>query len=257
MNFTNKSGLLARYEDKELILDYSKKAPTLREAIIFLHDAGILEEMIKDSREFSRTSPYEFTDHVGMSGSIDYYIRWYTSKGEFKGIRKTKLLVHISMSDKLNEGIHCFGPDLIAWLWYEPSINTYEILSMPKQVVYPLEVPDDTYPIGEILFFPTSDEIKRMEELKDLINTFREESDACLDGTLEFIDSKCNKVPEYWLERLSSETRNKIQNLTEKDWRLIREVARSLSKRELQVSERRSSRKARIETSEEVAPIEE
>jgi hypothetical protein len=267
MAFINKSGLLARYEDKELILDYSKKAPTLREAIIFLHDAGILEEMIKDSREFSRTSPYEFTDHVGMSGSIDYYIRWYTSKGEFKGIRKTKLLVHISMSDKLNEGIHCFGPDLIAWLWYEPSINTYEILSMPKQVVYPLEVPDDTYPTGKTFFFPIPEDYKRMGELKDLIDAFREESNACLFGTLEFINSGCTKVPEDWLEKLSSETRGKIESLTEKDWMLLHEVAKSLSDKsedpkveEVVHNRRRYSSKARINTSEvseEVAPIEE
>lgn len=270
MNFTNKSGLLARYEFRELTLDYSKKAPTLEEALSFLHDAGILEKMIDDAREFSRVSPYKFDQHTGMSGAVDHYIRWYSSYGEFEGIRKSKRILHISMCGKLNEGLKCFGPDFIAWLWYKSDISAlevYRILAEPKKPVYPLGIPEDTLPVGKTFFFPIPEDCKRMEELKDLIDAFREESNACLFGTLEFINSGCTKVPECWLEKLSSETRDKIESLTEKDWMLLHEVAKSLSEKsedpkveEVVHNRRRYSSKARINTSEvseEVAPIEE
>ncbi|GGK22615.1 hypothetical protein GCM10010965_14400 [Caldalkalibacillus thermarum] len=70
---------------------------------------------------FDRKNPFRTHVWKGMSGCYDAYIEWAERVDPFY-VRKEKLVVHVSMYGKLNEGLQAFLPDVLEIMESHPEV---------------------------------------------------------------------------------------------------------------------------------------
>lgn len=94
---------------------------------------------------YERQNPYKIICHEGMSGSLDYYIEWIEGYADVFPITRRKHIFHISMYDKLNEGVDVFIPDFILLL---PELRPYweETYFVEIPIIDPAEYIDPNTP---------------------------------------------------------------------------------------------------------------
>lgn len=225
--FRNSAGLLAEYANYSLRVDYIHSAPTLEETLTFLHNCGILEEIIKDSGDYERVNSCSISCTSGYSGRKDYWLMENKSIYGFPEASFGHHILHISCEEKLNQGIKCFGPDLALLLWEQFYDLTRDILNEEKYYVQKLTLIPSVYSAGKLPldFTKARGEIEeKCFKLGVLIDQFMRESEACAQGTISFLKegNKFADIPSVYLDKLCDITRNQISSLTEDDWNFIR-----------------------------------
>ena len=105
----------------------------LYEFLLCLMHAGIMQKVLL--YDYNRKNPAVIDVHRGMSGCVDYKIRWQTDKG-FIHQRK---IFHVSMYNKVNEDVEIWEGDLQKLLFevddfYDklPHISDYYFLRNPE-----------------------------------------------------------------------------------------------------------------------------
>lgn len=126
--------------DNVITVGYFGKAPTVSEMKELLKRTGLWARGIELNR--NRTSPFKIVPKVGLSGAIDFYIKYIKEVGEF-GVRArpvvSKYVLHVSMEGKINKGINAWLGDVVLVLaQYQADVAAVE-----DEIKYIKEVTED------------------------------------------------------------------------------------------------------------------
>lgn len=108
-----------------------------------------LRQYMRDSwikHKYKRINPFKVKTYEGRSGSREFYIRYLEPVGDFWKEKRNHAL-HLSMYNKINEGVACYFPDLLAILEHLELIQANENLELlPTKGEYHLEL-TEIFPI--------------------------------------------------------------------------------------------------------------